>query len=302
MKPADVLELCLLAALWGASFLFMRLGAGEFGPVALAGLRVLGATLFLLPLLAARRQLGVLRTHWRDIFLVGLANSALPFLAYSYAALAITAGLSSIFNATTPLWGALIAWLWLKDRLTPSRVLGLLIGFSGVLWLAWDKASFKPGADGTSTGWAIVACLGATLLYGWSASFTKKRLTGVAPLAVATGSQVSAALVLTLPMLWFWPTQAPSATAWLAVGLLALACTGVAYVLFFRLIARIGPSNTIAVTFLIPAFAVLWGWIFLAEGITTAMVIGCAVILVGTALTTGLVTLPFGRRKTATEV
>ncbi|ABM95099.1 DMT family transporter [Methylibium petroleiphilum] len=301
MKPADVLELCLLAALWGASFLFMRLGAGEFGPVALAGLRVLGATLFLLPLLAARRQLGVLRTHWRDIFLVGLANSALPFLAYSYAALAITAGLSSIFNATTPLWGALIAWLWLKDRLTPSRVLGLLIGFSGVLWLAWDKASFKPGADGTSTGWAIVACLGATLLYGWSASFTKKRLTGVAPLAVATGSQVSAALVLTLPMLWFWPTQAPSATAWLAVGLLALACTGVAYVLFFRLIARIGPSNTIAVTFLIPAFAVLWGWIFLAEGITTAMVIGCAVILVGTALTTGLVTLPLGRRKTATE-
>ncbi|EWS56890.1 putative DMT superfamily transporter inner membrane protein [Methylibium sp. T29] len=228
MKPADVLELCLLAALWGASFLFMRLGAGEFGPVALAGLRVLGATLFLLPLLAARRQLGVLRTHWRDIFLVGLANSALPFLAYSYAALAITAGLSSIFNATTPLWGALIAWLWLKDRLTPSRVLGLLIGFGGVLWLAWDKASFKPGADGTSTGWAVVACLGATLLYGWSASFTKKRLTGVAPLAVATGSQVSAALVLTLPMLWFWPTQAPSATAWLAVGLLALACTGVA--------------------------------------------------------------------------
>ncbi|EWS62048.1 putative DMT superfamily transporter inner membrane protein [Methylibium sp. T29-B] len=301
MKPADVLELCLLAALWGASFLFMRLGAGEFGPVALAGLRVLGATLFLLPLLAARRQLGVLRTHWRDIFLVGLANSALPFLAYSYAALAITAGLSSIFNATTPLWGALIAWLWLKDRLTPSRVLGLLIGFGGVLWLAWDKASFKPGADGTSTGWAVVACLGATLLYGWSASFTKKRLTGVAPLAVATGSQVSAALVLTLPMLWFWPTQAPSATAWLAVGLLALACTGVAYVLFFRLIARIGPSNTIAVTFLIPAFAVLWGWIFLAEGITTAMVIGCAVILVGTALTTGLVTLPLGRRKTATE-
>lgn len=301
MKPADVLELCLLAALWGGSFLFMRLGAGEFGPVALAGLRVLGATLFLLPLLAARRQLGVLRAHWRDIFLVGLANSALPFLAYSYAALAITAGLSSIFNATTPLWGALIAWLWLKDRLTPSRVLGLLIGFGGVLWLAWDKASFKPGADGTSTGWAIVACLGATLLYGWSASFTKKRLTGVAPLAVATGSQVSAALVLTLPMLWFWPTQAPSATAWLAVGLLALACTGVAYVLFFRLIARIGPSNTIAVTFLIPAFAVLWGWIFLAEGITTAMVIGCAVILVGTALTTGLVTLPVGRRKTASE-
>lgn len=299
MKFADLTELCLLAALWGASFLFMRLGAGEFGPVALAGLRVLGATLFLLPLLAARGQLAVLRAHWRAIFLVGLTNSALPFLAYSYAALSITAGLSSIFNATTPLWGALIAWLWLKDRLTPSRVLGLLIGFGGVLWLAWDKASFKPGADGTSTGWAIVACLGATLLYGWSASFTKKRLTGVAPLAVATGSQLSAALALALPMLWCWPARSPSGTAWFAVALLALACTGVAYVMFFRLIARIGPANAIAVTFLVPVFAVLWGWIFLGEGISSAMVISCGVIVVGTALATGLAALPAQRQGAA---
>lgn len=288
MKASDLGELLALAALWGASFLFMRLGAGEFGPVALAGLRVVGATLFLLPLLALRGQAAALRAHWKPLLAVGLANSALPFLAYSYAALAITAGLSSIFNASTPLWGALIAWMWLKDRPTRWRALGLAIGFAGVLWLAWDKASFRAGADGPSTGGAVVACLAATLLYGWSANFTKRHLAGVPPLAVATGSQLSAALVLVPPMWWWWPTQMPSATAWVAVGLLAVACTGVAYVLYFRLIANLGPAKAISVTFLIPVFAVVWGWMFLGEGLTLAMLLGCAVILLGTALATGL--------------
>lgn len=290
MKSRDLAELLALAALWGASFLFMRLGAGEFGPVALAGLRVVGATLFLLPLLVARGQLAALRAHWRAIFVVGIANSALPFLAYSYAALSITAGLSSIFNASTPLWGALIAWLWLKDRPTSWRALGLAIGFCGVLWLAWDKASFKPGADGLSSGWAVVACLAATLLYGWSANFAKRHLAGAPPLAVATGSQLSAALVLLPPMWWWWPAQTPSTTAWVAVALLAVACTGVAYVLYFRLIAQVGPAKAISVTFLIPVFAVVWGWMFLGEGLTLAMLLGCAVILIGTALATGLLT------------
>ncbi|WP_295642050.1 DMT family transporter [uncultured Methylibium sp.] len=288
MKSRDLAELLALAALWGASFLFMRLGAGEFGPVALAGLRVVGATLFLLPLLVARGQWAALRANGRAIFAVGIANSALPFLAYSYAALSITAGLSSIFNAGTPLWGALIAWLWLRDRPTSWRALGLAIGFGGVLWLAWDKASFKPGADGLSSGWAVVACLAATLLYGWSANFTKRHLAGVPPLAVATGSQLSAAVVLLLPMLWWWPAQTPSTTAWVAVALLAVACTGVAYVLYFRLIAHVGPAKAISVTFLIPVFAVVWGWMFLGEGLTLAMLLGCAVILLGTALATGL--------------
>lgn len=284
MKTGDLGELFTLAALWGASFLFMRLGAAEFGPVALAAVRVAGATLCLLPLLALRGQVGVLRRHWRPIFFVGLINSALPFLFYSYAALSISAGLSSIFNAATPLFGAVIAWLWLKDRLTPPRVAGLAIGFAGVLWLAWDKASFKPGGS----GWAIVACLAATLCYGVSASFTKKALAGVAPLAVATGSQLSATLVLALPALWWWPAVPPSATAWLATALLALLCTGVAYVLYFRLIAHIGAANAISVTFLIPVFAVAWGWLFLAEQPTVAMAIGCAVILLGTGLATGV--------------
>ncbi len=171
MKNSDLAELLGLAALWGASFLFVRMGAAEFGPVALAALRVIGAALFLMPLLALRGELGVLRRHWRAIFVVGITNSALPFLLFAYAALSITAGLSAIFNAASPLFGALIAWLWLKDKLTPARIAGLVIGFAGVLWLAWDQASFKPGGS----GWATLACIGATLFYGFSARLANNR-------------------------------------------------------------------------------------------------------------------------------
>lgn len=285
MKPMDIGELVALAAIWGASFLFMRLGAGEFGPVALAAVRVGGAALVLLPLLAWRGQFAELRRHWRALFVVGLTNSALPFLGFSYAALSISAGLSSIFNASTPLWGAVIAWLWLRDRPTLPRIAGLAIGFAGVLGLAWEKASFKPGGS----GWAIVACLAAALCYGLAASYTKKKLQGVPPMAVAAGSQLSAALLLALPALWWWPAQMPSARAWSMVALLAVLCTGLAYLMYFRLIAHVGASNAIAVTFLIPAFAVLWGWLFLAEPLTGAMAAGCVVILIGTALATGVI-------------
>lgn len=292
MKSRDTTRLVILAALWGASFLFMRMGAGQFGAWALSAVRVAGASAFLLPLLIWRGEAPALRRHWKPIAVVGLTNSAIPFVCFGFAALSISAGLSSIFNATTPLFGACVAWLWLKDRLNAPRVAGLLIGFGGVLWLAWDKASFKPGADGTSTGWAIVACLVAAVCYGWSASFTKRHLTGVAPMAVAAGSQLSATVALALPGWWWWPASNPDATAWLAVALLAVVCTGVAYVLFFKLIASAGPANAIAVTFLIPAFAVLWGALFLGEVISAAMVIGCAVILLGTALTTGVLKMP----------
>lgn len=299
MKTSDLIELIALAAIWGASFLFMRLGAAEFGPLALSMLRVGGAALCLLPLLAWQRQTGLLRTHWRAIAVVGLVNSALPFVLFTVAALAINAGLSSIFNATAPLWGALIGALWLKDRLTPSRALGLAIGFAGVLFLAWDKASFKPGEHGVSAGIAILACLAATLCYGFGANYTKRTLQGVPPLAVAAGSQLAAALVLALPGLWTWPAHVPSTTAWWALAALALLCTGVAYLLYFRLIAHVGPARAISVTYLIPVFGVLWGALFLAEAVTPGMLAGCAVILVGTALVTGVVSLPLRARRAA---
>ena len=296
MKSSDLGELIALAALWGASFLFMRMGAAEFGPVALSAVRVIGAALFLLPLLKWRGQIGALRRHWRAIFIVGAINSALPFLCFSYAALSISAGLSAIFNAASPLFGALVAWLWLNDKLTRSRVLGLAIGFGGVIWLASDKASFKPGGS----GWAIVACLAGAAFYGIAANFAKKRLNGVPPMAVAAGSQLSAALVLLVPAVVWWPHTMPSHGAWIAASLLAVACTGMAYLLYFRLIAHVGPANAIAVTFLIPVFAVLWGWFFLDERITAAMVAGCAVILVGTGLTTGVLKWPSSRRAAQT--
>jgi drug/metabolite transporter (DMT)-like permease len=292
LRTSDLSELLLLAALWGASFLFMRMGAAEFGPIALVAVRVTGATLFLMPLLLMRGQMSVLRQHWRPIFVVGLTNSALPFLCFGYAALSITAGLSAIFNAATPLFGAAIAWLWLKDKLTPPRILGLVVGFAGVLWLAWNKtdhsAAFKPGGS----GWAIVACLAGAVFYGISASLTKKTLAGVAPMAVAAGSQLSATLALAVPAWLWWPSLMPSGNAWLTAAALAVFSTGVAYVLFFRLIANVGPANAISVTFLIPAFAVLWGWMLLGEQINAAMLVGCAVILLGTGLATGVLKLP----------
>ena len=278
----------MLGALWGASFLFMRLGAAEFGALPTAGMRVAIAALFLLPLLLLRGQWQALSKHWKKIFVLGMLNSGIPFALYSYALLSITTGLSSLLNATVPLFGALIAWLWLKDRPHGMKILGLLIGFAGVAMLAWGKASFKPDASGQVTGWAVLACLGACLCYGISASFTKRYLSGVPSLVIATGSQIGATLGLALPTLWLWPSHAPSTTAWLALLAVGVLCTGVAYVLFFRLIDKVGAAGSLTVTFLIPVFAVLYGVVFLGESVTAWMLICGAVILCGTALSMGL--------------
>jgi len=288
MKVRDALELMTLAALWGASFLFMRLGATEFGPMAMAALRCLGAALFLLPLLLVQGQWPALRTHWRAIAWLGIVNSALPFVLYGVALLAINAGLSAIFNAATPLWAAAIAAVWLHERLGAMRVLGLGIGLAGVVGLAWDKAGFAVNEHGVSATVAIAACLTATLLYGYGATYAKKRLAGVPSMAMATGSQLSAALLLAVPGWAQRPATMPSPIAWIALALLALLCTGVAYVLYFRLIAHIGATSASAVTFLIPAFAAAFGWLFLDEQLGASMIVGGAVILVGTALAMGL--------------
>ena len=285
MRPRDIAELIALAALWGASFLFMRIAAPAFGPVALVAVRVGGAALFLVPLLALRGQMPELVRHWRPIAVVGVTNSALPFLCFTYAALSINAGLSAIFNSATPLFAAVIAWAWLAHRMTPARVLGLAIGFAGVVWIAWDKVGVKAGGS----TWAVVACLAATLCYGFAPSFTKRRLAGVAPLAVAAGSQLAATVFVALPALLFWPSDPPSPSAWLTAAALAFFCTGLAYILYFRLIAHAGPANAVAVTYLVPIFAVAWGGLFLGESLSWRLVAGCAVVFVGTALATGVV-------------
>jgi drug/metabolite transporter (DMT)-like permease len=290
MRPRDLAELLLLASIWGVSFLFMRVGVADFGPITMAGLRVAGAAAVLLPLLHWRGGLAPLRPHWKPIMVVGLTNSALPFAAFGFAAATIPAGLSSIFNAAAPLFGAAIAWGWLGERPSRLRLVGLAIGFAGVAGLAIAKS--RPGAGGTdalATALAIAACIAGTVAYGFSANYTRRALVGVPPLVVAAGSQLTATLWLALPAALLWPAVPPPAPAWVALALLAVLCTGLAYLMYFRLIAHVGPANAISVTFLIPAFAVGWGALVLGERVTPEMLAGCAVILAGTALATGLV-------------
>lgn len=282
-------EFVLLAALWGASFLFMRLGASDFGALPTAGLRVALATVFLWPILLRQGQWPALRKHWRPILFAGVINSAIPFALFSWAVLHIDTGLTAILNATVPLFGALVAWVWLGNRINRLRWVGLALGFVGVALLAWRA---PVGADFHSdrSQWAIAACLLAAFFYGVAASFTRRYLTGIPPLATATGSQLGAALALALPTLWLWPAQMPGLRAWGAVVAIAVLCTGIAYILFFRLIATVGPSRALAVTFIAPVFAVLYGTLFLGERVTPWMV-GCALVIVcGTLLSTGLIT------------
>jgi drug/metabolite transporter (DMT)-like permease len=280
MKWSDIGALIALAALWGGSYLCMRLGAGEFGPVALAGVRAAGAALLLMPVVMWRGEAALLRRYWKPIAIVALTNNALPFVLFSTAALSIPAGSSALFTAATPLFTALIAWLWLGDRLTLPRAGGLALGFGGVVLLVWDKLQ----GGGEHALLASAACIGATVLYGFASNYSKRALSELPPLAVAAGSQFACALMLALPALAAWPAHAPSARAWGAAAMLAIACTALAYVLFFRLIARVGPARTVAVTFLIPPFGMLWGALFLGEAVTAPMLAGCAIILAGTAL------------------
>jgi drug/metabolite transporter (DMT)-like permease len=274
----------------------MRLGAGEFGPLALAFLRVAGASLLLCPLLWWQGRAGLLLAHWRTLASVGVVNSALPFAFYGVAALVLSAGLMAIFNATAPLWAGLIAWAWLNERPTAWRLVGMGIGFAGVLGLSLGKASLAPGSLGIAPAWGVAACLGATLMYGYGANLTRRQAAGLPALAVAAGSQLAAAVLLLPLAVWAWPAQWPSLRAWGAVAMLAFVCTGLAYVLYFRLIARVGPARAISVTFLVPAFAAAWGFAVLGEQPTGAMVLGFGVILLGTALSTGLLAPRWPRR------
>ena len=295
MTARQFSELLALAALWGASFLFMRVAVPEFGPVMVTEIRVLLASLTLAPLLWMSGQWPSLRAHARPLLVVGVVNSALPFVFYSYALLWISTGLAAILNATAPLWGALIAWAWLGERLSPSRVLGLVMGFAGVVWLAWDQAGLRSGAGWGQAAWAVMACLASTFCYGFSVNFTKRHLTTAPPMAVAAGTQMVAAFALAVPAATTRPAAMPSPGAWAAVTVLGLACTGLAYWLYFRLIASVGPSKALAVAYLIPLFALFWGWLFLGEGVTPVMAGAGSIILLGTALATGLI----GTRATA---
>ena len=291
-------EFLLLAMIWGASFLFMRTAAVEFGALLTAGLRVGIAALFLLPLLLLKGQGPVLRAHWKPVFLIGVFNSALPFALYAFAVQHITTGLSSILNATVPLFGAMVAWVWLGDRPTLSRAIGLGIGFLGVLLLAAGEASFKPNASGIAPLWAVAACLLATWSYGLSANFAKRFIPHVPPLATATGSQMGATLALLVPSLLTLPSVSPSLQAWGALVVVGVVSTGIAYILYFRLIDQTGPARALTVTFLVPVFAIAYGVVLLGEHITPWMIACGVVIVLGTGLASGLLQLPFRGART----
>jgi drug/metabolite transporter (DMT)-like permease len=284
MNPRIVFDFVLLAALWGSSFLFMRIASPEFGAFALSGLRVFIAGLLLLVIVIGMRRTTDLVRHWKPIAVMGVLNSALPFLFFAYALAHITSGLGAILNATVPLWGAVVAFVWLKDKMSAIRVLGLVLGFMGVTWLVWGKVSFQPGS-----GLAVIACLAATLFYGITASFSKRYLTGVDPICSAAGSQLSAACVLIPLALMFWPDHEISNKAWLSACVLAVFCTALAYILYFRLLREIGPSKTITVTFLIPVFGMAWGALFLDETVSLQMIVASGVVLLGTSVTMGII-------------
>jgi len=288
MKPRDLIDLLMLAALWGGSFLFLRVAVPEFGPIALIALRVGIAALFLLAVLAVCGRWAQMRAHAVPLTLVGVINSALPFCLFAYATLSVTAGFASILNATTPLWGAIVAHLWLRERLGAWRIAGLVLGLAGIVVLVWGRIGFSAGSDGL----AILAALGATASYGVAACYSRRRLADVDPLVVATGSQAGAAVLLAPLAAFAWPAQPASATAWASVAVMGLASTGLAYILYFRLIARAGPTQAVSVTFLVPVFATAWGALLLGERVTGRMLAGGLVVLAGTALATGLIRPP----------
>jgi len=284
VKAKDIVDLVLLAAVWGASFLFMRLGAPEFGPIVLVQLRLLIAALFLIPVLMMRVGLSELPGNWRPLTILGFCNSATPFLLFTYSTLYVTAGFSSVINATAPLWGAVVAWIWLAERLPATGSMGVVIGFAGVALLAGDTTSLA--APGSTL--AVAAAAGGAFFYGFGANFARRYTQHLHSLTVATGSMLFPAVLLAPFAIAFWPDTQPSLRAWVAIVAMGLASTGFAYILYFRLIANVGPAKAITVAYLIPVFAVLWGALLLDESVTVRMVAGCLVIFAGTALVTGV--------------
>lgn len=296
MKPRDLAEMLALAALWGGSFLFLRMASPVVGPVAVAAFRVLGALLLLWPLLLWQGQTRQMARHTPMLLLSGLLACVLPFLGFSQAARGLPAGLLSILNATAPLWTALVGWLWTRERLSTPTVAGLVMGLAGVVLLAADRTH----VDSAVAHGAVALALGSTLSYAIAIHHTKRYLSTLPPLSVTTGCMSAAGMMLIVPAWLSGPQPAASLPTqpetwadvphitWAALAGLALLCTGVAYLMFYRLVARVGPTRAMTVTFLIPVFGMLWGWLFLGEEITLSMLGGMAVILLGTLLSTGL--------------
>jgi drug/metabolite transporter (DMT)-like permease len=275
MKAADAARLVALAAIWGASFLFIRIAAPVIGPAATADVRMLIAGGTLASYYAATGFDAQWRRWWRYYLLIGALNSAAPFLLYGYSALELSVGLMAVLNATSPMWGALLSALMLNERLSRQRLAGLVLGIAGVALVS--------GPEGSVHWLAIAASLGAAFCYGLTGVVLRRLGRETSARGMAAGTQLMGGVLL-LPLVAIslpaWPT--PDVVG--AVLALGLVCGAFAYVLYFRLIADLGATGALTVTYLIPIFGVLWGALFLGEPLSVAMIAGALIVIGGTVL------------------
>jgi drug/metabolite transporter (DMT)-like permease len=275
LRPGDVARLTLLGAIWGGSFLFIRIVSPAIGPVATADLRMLVAGIALVVWFRLAGFDPQWRRWLREYVIAGLLTSGIPFLLFAYSALSLSAGQMSVLNATSPMWGALMAAALLGERLTARRVAGLALGVAGVVLIA------RPGGDGLPL-LAVAACLGATWCYGFTGAYLKRWARAAPAKGMAVGTQVSAGLIM-LPLAAAFPPAAPPSLLIVASILtLGLVCGAIAYLLYFRLIQDVGPAGALTVTYLTPLFGMLWGALFLGEMLTVWMLAGAALVILGT--------------------
>ena len=271
------LELAVLGAIWGASFLFMRVSADDFGPFPLVEVRLALGSLVLLPFLWRARAQFPARL-WPKLALIGAINSAVPFVLFAWAAQRAPAGIGAICNAMTVLFTALVGFLFFGERIGRARAVALVAGFAGVVVLAGGKSA------GVGIGWAVVAGASAAFLYGIGINLVRRHLTGLPPAAVASATIGTSALLVLPLAIATWPSTPIPATSWGAAAMLGVVCTGLAFVSYYRLIARIGASRASTVTYLVPVFGVAWAWWLLGEPLTLHMGIAGAMILASVAI------------------
>jgi len=280
MTVRDTLLLTALAAIWGASFLFLRIAAPSFGAVPLAEARVALAGLALAAYALVRGRELPRRADWRAHLVIGAFNSGIPFALFSFAALHIGASYMAVLNATSPLFGALFGAALGQERIGPGKVAGMALGIAGVALLV----GLGPVEVSAWTLASAAACLAAAACYAFAGHYARRRGTAISPLSLALGSQLGAAAVLAPAAVLTLPAAVPPPEALASVLALALVCTAAAYLAYFRLLVRVGPMRALTVTFLIPVFGVLWGALFLDERITASMLAGCATVLLATVV------------------
>lgn len=283
----------ILAAIWGSSFLFARISVGEFGAIPLSAARSLVAALTLFPLMVIKGQWPYFRDNWKHFIVLGLISTALPFTFITISTQFSTAGFASILNSLTPIMSAGVAWIWLKEYLSIPAMIGIGLSFVGVLFMITDTQSI-------ATDFILLPVLtglGAAFFYALTGNYSRKFVQNVPSVAQATGCQVFAALFLIPPALYLWPENDISPGGWMNAVILGLMCTSLAFILYFYLLKNIGVARTVIVTYMIPIFGMLWGYLFLDEIITTKMFMAAILILSGIALTTGLLKRRDRKRK-----